>query len=283
MNKGGSSIDKKTGYWDIPLSEEQKETLDLDLIEELNQAFDEEDIPPQKPQRDRKTPAVRFIGLIIIVSFMIISVGSYFKADRLPSLHFLSQSGVLKQSPEVQVFQEAVVMIDTIQSKGTGFNIDAAGLIVTNAHVVDDAEAVLVKFSQGKIYPSTEWVSFPEVDLALIKIKGENLPKLDLAENGGMKPGSKVMIIGNPLGFPFVASQGTVSGQILLNKWTEPVLKIESYIYQGSSGSPVLNSRGEVVGIVFAVLEKSQSNEKEKATGFAVSVDSLKKRWKADP
>jgi len=254
----------------------------MDLIEELNNAFDEEDTPQHKLQEYRKTPVFRLIGLITIVSFIAIFVGYYFKDYSLPSLNFLSQSGELKQLPKVQALQKAVVMIDTVDSKGTGFNIDSEGLIVTNAHVVNNRKVVMVKFSQGKIYQSTKWVSFPDVDLALIKIKGENLPKLDLAGDEAIKLGSKVIIIGNPLGFPFVASTGTVSGQILFNKWLEPVLTIESYIFKGSSGSPVINSRGEVVGIVFAVLESSQNNGKGKATGFAVSVDSLKKRLKAD-
>jgi len=202
------------------------------LFEELNEdeALEEEDIPEPKPQY-RKTPVFRFIGLITIVTFLAIFAGNYFKDYGLPPLNFLAQSGELKQLPEVQAFQKAVVMIDTVKSQGTGFNIDSEGLIVTNAHVVNNAEVVLVKFSQGKIYASTKWRSFPDVDLALIKIEGQNLPKLDLARDANMKPGSKVIIIGNPLGFPFVASTGTVSGQLTLDQWAEPVLKIESYIH----------------------------------------------------
>ncbi len=252
----------------------------MDLIDELNKAFDdEEDIPEPQEEKYKKAPLFRLIGLITILSCILIFAGNYFKDFRVPSLNFLSQSGELKQLPEVQTFQKAVVMINAGDSQGTGFNVDSEGLIVTNAHVVDNAKVVLVKFSEGKNYLSTKWVSFPDVDLALIKITGKNLPKLDLAGDEAVKSGSKVMIIGNPLGFPFVASTGTVSGQILLDKWAEPVLKIESYIFKGSSGSPVINSRGQVVGIVFAVSE-SQNNEKGRTTGFAVSVDSLKKRLK---
>lgn len=277
-----NTIDKKTDYWDIPLSPEQKENLDLSLIEDLNNTCDAEDIPQQKPEKHRKAPLFRLIGLLTIVSFIAIFAGNFFQDSWLPPLDFLSRSGELKQLPEVQAFQESVVMIDTLQAKGTGFNIDSEGLIVTNAHVVNNAEVVLVKFPQGKVYASSTWVSFPEVDLALIKIAGENLPELDLAEDEAIKPGSNVIIIGNPLGFPFVASTGTVSGQVLLPNWVEPVWQIESYIYKGSSGSPVINSRGEVVGIIFAVLESSQHNEKGKATGLAVSVASLKKRLKEE-
>ncbi|MGI6712418.1 MAG: S1C family serine protease [Bacillota bacterium] len=278
-NKGGSSIDNKNAYWDIPLSAEQMEDLDPDLIKELNNEFDEVELPQCEQGGRRRSPVFKFIGLIIIVFFIAIFSGYYLQNNELPPLHILSQSGELKKTPEVESFQKAVVIINAIESKGTGFNIDSKGLIVTNAHVVANADTVLVQFSQGGIYQGRKLMSFPDVDLALIKINGGNLPKLDLAEDSA-KAGSDVIIIGNPLGFPFVASSGTVAGTVFLNKWTEPVLSIEGYIDKGSSGSPVINSQGKVVGIIFAVLEASQDSGAEKVMGFAVPVESLKKRLK---
>ncbi|MEL7565772.1 MAG: trypsin-like peptidase domain-containing protein [Dehalobacterium sp.] len=270
------NIDQKYEYWNTDLSDEQKEKLDMDMIEELNNQFDEEDISQSRQQEKRKKHVLRFIAIITMISFTAIFAGFYFKDDWLPSFNAFSQSWELKQLPEIQSFQEAVVMIDTGKSKGTGFNIDADGLIVTNAHVVNDSEAVLVRFSQGDIYMGTQWISFPEVDLALIKIKGKSLPKLDLAEDRAVSPGDRVIIIGNPLGFPFMVSQGKVSGHTLLNNWSEPILAIEGYIYKGNSGSPVINNQGKVVGIVFAV--SASQNNNEKVTGYAISVDSLNNR-----
>ncbi|HHT64209.1 MAG: S1C family serine protease [Bacillota bacterium] len=274
-------INKKANYWDIPLSAEDKENLDVDLIEELNNAYDDEEIlPVPKRQGTGKTPAFRLIGLITVIIFMGILAGNFFGVDSLPQLGLLSQSGELKQLPEVQAFQKAVVLVEAGQSKGTGFNIDSEGLIVTNFHVVNDAKVVIVRFPQGKIYVSTNWWSFPEIDLALIKIEGKNLPQLELADKAG-ESGSKVLIIGNPLGFPFVVSPGLVSGQIMLERWTEPVIVIESSIYKGSSGSPVINSQGEVIGIVFAVLESARNKDNGESTGLAISVESLKKKLRA--
>ena len=215
----------------------------------------------------------------MIICFTAIFLGYNFKNDWLPSLNAFSQSRALKQLPEVKSYQEAVVLIDTGQSRGTGFNIDSEGLIVTNAHVVNNAKVVEIKFSRGNVYKGTKLASFPEVDLALIKIRGENLPKLDLAENGAVSFGDKVIIIGNPLGFPFMVSQGTVSGYAFLHSRLEPVLKIDGFIYKGNSGSPVINSQGKVIGIVFAVVESAE-NSKEKVTGYAISVDSLIRRLK---
>jgi len=276
INGGGNNIHKQPDYWNIDLSDEQKEKLDMDLIEELNNQLDEEDIPQNRLQAHRKKIVLRFIAIITIISFTAIFAGVYFKDDWLPSLNAFSQSRELKQMPEVQSFQEAVVMIDTGKSRGTGFNIDAEGLIVTNAHVVNNSEAVQVRFSQGNTYISTKWITFPEVDLALIKIEGKSLPKLDLAENRAVNPGDRVIIIGNPLGFPFMVSKGKVSGYTLLNNWLEPILEIEGFIYKGNSGSPVINSEGEVIGIVFAVL--TSHDDSEKVTGYAISVESLKNR-----
>lgn len=281
--EGESSIDQKGDYWDVPLSDKQKENLDLDLIEELNikelsnQAIDDES-SQEKLERRRKKPVFRLIALLTLLAFAAIYTGSFLKGEWLPPLNILSQSGLLKQLPRVAELQKAVVLIDAVTAKGTGFNIDPAGLIVTNAHVVDQSSVIRVKFANGEIYQGTKWRIFPEVDLALIKIKGRNLPELDLAESSLASQEGEVMIIGNPLGFPFVVSKGEVAGKILLNNWTEPVLKIDSYINKGSSGSPVINMEGKVVGIIFAVLEASQNDETGKTTGFAISVDSLKQR-----
>ncbi|MGI6685162.1 MAG: S1C family serine protease [Bacillota bacterium] len=263
------------------MSAEDKENLDADLIEELNNAYDDEEIiPVQKQQGTEKTPGFRLIGFITVIIFMTILVGNFFRAYSFPQLGFLSQSGELKQLPEVQAFKKAVVLVEAGQSRGTGFNIDSEGLIVTNFHVVSDAKVVIVRFPQGEIYVSTKWRAFPDIDLALIKIEGQSLPKLELADKA-VKSGSKVLIIGNPLGFPFVVSTGLVSGQIMLERWTEPVIAIESFIYKGSSGSPVINSQGEVIGIVFAVLESAQNKDNGESTGLAISVESLKKKFRA--
>lgn len=282
VRREGKAIDKKTDYWDVPLSDEEKELLDIDLIEELNQKFEfetEETLDNQ--EGESKKTVIRLLGLITILFLITAFAGFYLKMDELPNLNFLSQSGDLKKNPEIQEIQKAVVMIDAGTSQGTGFNIDASGLIVTNYHVIHDAKKVLVKFPQGKIYVSTQYWVFPEVDLAFIKIKGDNLPQLELAENTIINPDNEVIIIGNPLGFPFVASTGTITGQILLDQWKEPVLTIESYIYKGSSGSPVINSQGDVVGIIFAVLELE--NDKNKTTGLAIPITSLQERLNLIP
>ena len=272
-----SRIDQKTDKWELPISEEDKAELDLDLITELNSESAEVD-DDEEPAPRRKTPAFKIAALLTLLAFVALFAGSYLKGEWLPPLNILSQSGMLKQLPQVTDLEKAVVLIDTVEAKGTGFNIDAGGLIVTNAHVVDQAKVIRVTFANGDIFSSSKWLSFPEVDLALIKIAGNNLPKLDLDKAGGGKTGSSVIIIGNPLGFPFVVSEGKISGLVKLDSLTDPVLIVSGYINQGSSGSPVINAQGKVVGIVFAVQDSASDKASGRTTGYAVAVDSLQKR-----
>ena len=157
----------------------------------------------------------RLAALLTLLAFLALFAGSYLKGEWLPPLNILSQSGILKQLPQVTDLEKAVVLIDTVEARGTGFNIDTGGLIVTNAHVVDQAKVIRVTFANGDIFSGSKWLSFPEVDLALIKISGKNLPKLDLAKASEGMTGSSVIIIGNPLGFPFVVSaKERVSGVV---------------------------------------------------------------------
>jgi S1-C subfamily serine protease len=187
----------------------------------------------------------------------------------------LTQSGLLKQTEAVSSWQQGVVLIETLDSRGTGFNITPDGLVVTNDHVVDGVEQVWVKFSQGQIYRGTVQARHPKADLALVRITGQKLPWLPLASTARMAVDSQLLIIGNPLGFPFVTTPGVAAGQTVLKGWTDPVLRVRTYVQHGSSGSPVLNAQGDVVGIVFAMDEGDRDEESGSTTAYAVTVDSL--------
>lgn len=274
-------MDHQPDYWDVPLDEELEKKLDVQLIAELNQQYagDDQAEDLSYPQEEENGLGLTFkiAALITAICFILIFSGYYLQGDWLPTLSAFSESQELKQLPQVKEYQNAVVLIDAGESRGTGFNIHEEGLIVTNAHVVEDKKMIQIKFAGGSVYKGTIQAIFPEVDLALVKIKGKNLPMLELAKNSTMELSEEVIVIGNPLGFPFMVSQGIVAGQVLLRDWAEPVIKISGFIYKGNSGSPVINQKGQVVGIIFAVLETGETGE-EQVTGLAISSDSLQKR-----
>jgi len=170
-------------------------------------------------------------------------------------------------------------MLKVTGRQGTGFNIDSQGLIVTNYHVVRDARLVFVGFADGTIHGVKEAIHFPEVDLALLDIAGDNLPVLALENENNMKTGDKVIVIGNPLGFPQVVKEGEVVGQIRLQGWEDPVIMIKGPIYSGSSGSPVFNEEGTVVAVVFGTLKQQANSEQVENIGLAVPINQLKARF----
>ncbi|MGI6065673.1 MAG: S1C family serine protease [Bacillota bacterium] len=262
----------KKEYWQMPAEPEDQKDLDPELFEELN-AHDDyfDDGDPWKPTGEKKKSFFRVVGLVTVAVFFLISLGSWTELISLPSLDFLAESWNLSQNQDVRTYRQAVTAVKADGRRGTGFNIDPNGLIVTNYHVVKEAKEASISFEHGAIYQGKEIIAFPEVDLALVNIGGEKLPALALSKEQALA-GDKVIVIGNPLGFPRVAAQGEVLGNVLLKGWTKPVLMIKGPIYHGSSGSPVLNEKGKVVGVVFATLIRSEKADAEENIGLAVPI-----------
>ncbi|MEW6661381.1 MAG: S1C family serine protease [Bacillota bacterium] len=264
-------MNKEREYWNVPLTPEQREDLGLDENQDLNELPEGE---PEHEQPHGKKTALKLISFFTFLAFIIIMAGGWFQALNLPPLGFIFKSRDLARSPWIQELQQGVVVIETAGSKGTGFNIEPSGLIVTNHHVIKDAKAVFVRFSSGGLYKGTEWVSYPEVDLAVITIEGQNLPMLNLDHEGALTSGEEVLVIGNPLGFPQVVAKGKFLGLTPLKGWEESVMVIRGPIHKGSSGSPVINREGRVAGVIFGTLELS-NNKGGETIGLAVPVKSL--------
>jgi serine protease Do len=258
----------KKDYWDIPLCSKNRQELDEDLINNLNTDFDEnhENKPVRQPAK--KSWWFKIVGLIVITAFIFIAFNNWALLFNLPSLDFIDRSRELARDPEIQKLQEAVVIINTNNSRGTGFNIDEGGLIITNHHVVENSRIAYVKFPQGSLYSGRIAASFPEIDLAVISIEGENLPVMEIETGTELAAGDTVTIIGNPLRLSHIVTEGEVIGMAALKDWEVPVLMIRATIHKGSSGSPVINSEGKVAAVIFAVLA-----EQEEITGLAVPID----------
>ncbi len=154
---------------------------------------------------------------------------------------------------------------------GSGFFISATGEIVTNYHIVENAYTVIVSDWKGKRYQARILGTDPPTDLAVLKIEPkEKVTKLTFGDSTRLKIGQKVLAIGNPFGLDNTLTVGVVSA--LNRSLPSPTLELSHNIIQtdaainpGNSGGPLLNSSGEVVGIITAILKPGAEN-----IGFAI-------------
>ena len=137
------------------------------------------------------------------------------------------------------------------KSLGSGFIISADGYILTNAHVVDDADEVTVKLTDKREFKAKVVGSDKRTDVALIKITASSLPKVTLGEPAQVKVGEWVVAIGSPFGFESSVTAGIVSakGRSLPQENYVPFIQTDVAINPGNSGGPLFNMKGEVIGI----------------------------------
>jgi len=136
-------------------------------------------------------------------------------------------------------------------SMGSGFLITADGYILTNAHIAKDAEKIIVRLSDHREKPA-KLVGVDELtDVALLKIDGENLPTVQIGDSEALEVGEWVLAIGSPFGLEHTATQGIVSavGRNLPSDAYVPFIQTDVAINPGSSGGPLFNTKGEVIGI----------------------------------
>lgn len=241
---------------DKPKTEEltEEEFLELVLDEQQNalaKAREERLHPkPKKPKRQR--PMIRLIVWLMALTLVFNTFALLFNVYSIPAIEFLKVSTQLSSQENVQTYKKAVVTISSESSKGTGFAISADGYILTNEHVVDDALSLIVTFPDDSLYKASIVQAYEEYDLALLKIDGENLPYLPLAENSAFKTHEHVYFIGNPLYFNGIANEGEIIGVTSATDIVPDIVMMDAPVYKGNSGSPVINEAGSVIGIVFA-------------------------------
>lgn len=146
-----------------------------------------------------------------------------------------------------------------LQSLGTGFIISSDGYIITNHHVVADADEIMVRFSDRKELPAKVIGSDERTDIALLKVKANNLPVVTLGQTSKLKVGEWVLAIGSPFGFDATVTQGIVSAKerTLPDDTYVPFIQTDVAINPGNSGGPLFNLAGEVVGINSQIYSRS--------------------------
>jgi Do/DeqQ family serine protease len=163
---------------------------------------------------------------------------------------------------------------------GSGFIIKAdatSGEILTNAHVVDGADTVRVTLKDGRSFQGKVMGKDVLTDVAVIKIQSNNLPAVSLANSDILEPGEWAIAIGNPLGLDntvttgIVSATGRSSNQIGAPDKRVNYIQTDAAINPGNSGGPLLNARGEVIGMNTAIIQGAQG------IGFAIPINTAQK------
>ena len=163
----------------------------------------------------------------------------------------------------------------TVRSMGSGFIINPAGYIVTNNHVVDGATEIQVKIDDGRELPGKVVGRDPRTDLALLKVEATGLPVIPLGDSSQLQVGEPVMAIGNPFGLERTVTTGIVSatGRVIGQGPYDDFIQTDASINPGNSGGPLINARGQAVGINAAIFSQSGGSV---GIGFAIPVNQAK-------
>ncbi len=160
--------------------------------------------------------------------------------------------------------------LQPVISAGSGVIVDAErGLVVTNFHVVRNASAVEVGLKDGRQIAAEPVAFAPELDLAVLRIRGSNLPALPLGDSSKLAVGDYVLAIGNPFGLGQTVTAGIVSAtdRGLTEGDPRRFIQTDAPINPGNSGGALINTRGQVIGINSALISPSQGNV---GIGFAI-------------
>jgi S1-C subfamily serine protease len=167
------------------------------------------------------------------------------------------------------------------QGTGTGFIWDKTGLIVTNFHVIRSADRVTIRLADNSSWVAKLVGIAPDKDLAVLKIDApiEKLKPIKIGSSKDLRVGSKVLAIGNPFGLDATLTVGIVSAlgreiDAAIGRKIKGVIQTDAAINPGNSGGPLLNSRGELIGVNTAIYSPSGASA---GIGFAIPVDTVKK------
>jgi S1-C subfamily serine protease len=186
-------------------------------------------------------------------------------------------ANILTKATEYDFFMDPV----PIEGAGSGFVIDEKGYILTNFHVVQDAQSIEVVLGDQTRFPGKFVGADQRNDVALVKIdpKGKHLVALPLGDSAALQVGQKVLAIGNPFGFQSTLTTGVVSalGRTVQTSQTtliDEAIQTDAPINRGNSGGPLINSRGEVIGINSAIYTPSGTTA---GIGFAIPINTAKR------
>lgn len=215
--------------------------------------------------------SVIFVFVISLISGLFLNSTVYSRDDNYKGEEFINVTVYERINPAI-VLVEAQ-LLDGLSS-GTGCVINKSGIILTSSHVVNKASYIEVTTSKGETYKAEVVEPYDQNgDLALLKIKPKNaLPTIKLGDSSMVKVGQKVLAIGNPFGFKGTLTTGIVSRI----DYERNKIQTDAAINPGSSGGPILNANGEVIGISQSIFNPD-NNKSNIGIGFAVPANEVKK------
>jgi serine protease Do len=164
---------------------------------------------------------------------------------------------------------------DRVQGAGSGFLIDDEGYIVTNNHVIANAERVSIRLPDDRQFTAEVVGVDDKTDLALLKIEADNLTAIDFGNSDAMRVGDWVVAIGNPFGLGGTATVGIISARSrdIRSGPYDDYLQIDAPINMGNSGGPIFNTSGQVVGVNTAIFSPNGGSV---GIGFAIPANQVK-------
>ena len=185
-------------------------------------------------------------------------------------------ANVLTKATQYDFFMDPV----PVEGAGSGFIIDTRGYILTNFHVVQEAQSIEVVLGDQSHYPAKFIGADQRNDVALLKIEpnGKHLATLPLGDSSNLQVGQKVLAIGNPFGFQSTLTTGVVSAlgrtvQTSETTFIDEAIQTDAAINRGNSGGPLINTHGEVIGINSAIYTPTGTTA---GIGFAIPVNTAK-------
>lgn len=274
-------MNKNKDYTNDIIDKDLYEELDddelLELVEEARLEALEKS-RKRNEKRNRKPPFPKWIILLIAFAMFINVIAILPQTFSIPAVDFLITSAQLSTQDDIKQYKQAVVVIETDESKGTGFSINDRGDIVTNYHVVEGEDTVTVAFPQLGLFTGEVTKVAPEVDLALVTIDEEAMPHLTLANEFMGDKDEAIYFIGNPLNFNGIANEGTIIDWTFVASKSDPVVMLDAPVYRGNSGSPVIDELGEVIGVIFATLDHDEHGR----VGLFIPIDYFYDRLESD-
>lgn len=272
MMKGKNSTDRELEQWDKP--------TEVQPTDEQEDEWTEADFLTEESSETTEPSAHRiWMKRVVIAIVALALVGNAFAVIplifNLNVIQFLKKTRELSQNETLQAYKQAIVIVEAGDRKGTGFNIDPQGMIITNAHVVGDAPQAVVGFENGQTFHANVAASDDKLDLAVLKLAEspsvQPLPTLEIETSPQYTEGANIYYIGNPYFFHHIIGEGSIRRMTNVADRDSPVLAIDAPIYKGNSGSPVLNEDGKVIAVIYATARIADGNDRIKV-GLAVPI-----------